>query len=267
MCPEMRHPGLSDLDAVVEASEEAWRLAERDVFPRQLGLMNDLPELTRTASSFAVEFRTQQDRFGPAGDQDPRPDSEGTMIALRFRPPDRPMSDAPWTVYVREWRPERADRLPDQGLLGTRKLRRMFSPKRSGDRPFPDWAMSTDIWITKELPKDDLTAQLVLFVVQTELSEDGAMFEWLFNYVRGHFKLPVKQQADRDDLVQGTVAHLLEHRWWPQDWRAWRKYVAACVRQKVREMSPVYASPGQPAPYDSRVCAVRDVDRADGVSG
>ena len=223
----MGHQTRSDLEAVFATAERVWDVAQRHIFPGEAEFLLDLPELALESSSFRVEFRLQQDALGWDNEL------QRTMIALRFGPAGMPLPDNPWTVYVHgDWR-ERTDRLPRRGPLRARRLRKALSPKRrSPDDPHRDAAKSDDLYLMQRTPTDDITAQVCIFVLQTELStdNDASLFRWLADYFINHFKLPTSEPRE---LAEAMVAHMLEHKWYAENPRAWRKYVAR-VRDGLR---------------------------------
>ena len=50
---------------------------------------------------------------------------------------------------------------------------------------------------------------------------------WLVDYLIKHFKLPA---VGRHEFSKEMVVHMLEYKWYAEDPRAWRKYVARVQR-------------------------------------
>ncbi len=227
----MGHLWWTDLEAVDLTAQIVPNLAQRYIFPSESEFLLDLDEFTMASPSFRVEFRLQQDALGWDNEL------ERTMLAVRFGPAGEPLSENPWTLYVRgDWR-ERTDRLPRRGKLRAGRLRKLLSPKRRRwDQADPYAPKDDDLYVMERTPGDDIKAQICLFVLQTELSQDtdGAMFNWLVDYLMRHFKLPT---SDPRELARAMVTHILEHKWYAEDPRAWRKYVAA-VRSGLNKQPP-----------------------------
>jgi excisionase family DNA binding protein len=113
-------------------------------------------------------------------------------------------------------------------------------------------------------PSHDIAAQIALFVLQTGLSPDadGTLFNWLQSYIVKNFK---HRGVERHDLSAGIVTHLLKYKWWMEDARAWRKYIAA-TRDGLRRSSAEHSRrPSRDRPvnaaYDG-TGAVYSVDEA-----
>ena len=71
-------------------------------------------------------------------------------------------------------------------------------------------------------------------MTQAQLSLDPDLFTWLERYVIHNFRLEVKRDYIRD-VARDIVLHLIEHKWWLEDAKAWRKYVTT-VRKAKRRM-------------------------------
>jgi hypothetical protein len=218
----MGHQPGSDLKAVIAATETVWELVQQRVFPGEAEFLLELPELTIESSSFRLEFRLQQDRLGWDSD------AERTMIPMRFGPARERLPDSPWTLYVRGDWPERTDRFPRRGPLRVARLRKAFSPKRRPpDDPHSDVMRNDDLYVMERAPKEDTTAQICLFLLQTGLSDDAALFQWLSAYLTDDFRLSA---SGRTELADAIVTHMLEHKWWAENSRSWRMYVARVAR-------------------------------------
>lgn len=230
---------VTDLDAVKAASEVALGLSHRWMFAGEVEFLRELPDSTIVGPSFRVEFRLQQDLLSPDLEV-PR-----TMVAVRFfatdatvpavKCPSRrwtpaPQSD-PWTVFVRgDW--QQRKRFAVTGQLSIRRMRKAFAPRRRvvSDR-FPNLPQSDDLHITPKTSLDDVTAQLVLFVMQTEMvrHEDGSLFLCLQHYVMRTYRFRVGTDQ-RTDVARALIARLLKNKWWAEDARAWRKLIRKVLR-------------------------------------
>jgi excisionase family DNA binding protein len=105
-----------------------------------------------------------------------------------------------------------------------------------------DWAIpSDDIYLMETTPANDLTAQLCLFVLQTELSKDSAPLPWLLDYITRTFKISVKQTSkaardeERAEIALEVVTRLIAYKWGMEDARAWRRYVSQHLRAVERK--------------------------------
>lgn len=217
---------MTDLEALRAAAVTTWDLARRFVFPGDDELLKDLPELTLDAASFRIEFRLQLDVLGWDSDQ------ARTMIALRFAQAVQKVPESLWTLYIRGHWPERTDRLPLTGPLNAKKLRKAFSPKRRPvDDPRPNPFTSGHMYLMSTTPREDLTAQLCLFAVQTDLSlGDDQVFRWLEDHLTRTY---CSRLRDREDVAREMLLRLIRNKWWTEDARGWRKYVGN-VRRHVR---------------------------------
>jgi hypothetical protein len=249
------------LDAVLEISRTAQTLVREHVEPGEAEFRRDLPDLAIEAPSFRVEFRLQQDLLDWRL-QDSASD-ERTMLAIRFGRPRQSLPEDSWTIHVRGHWPTRVDRLARRGKLGGQHLRRLFSPRRrKAGVQYPVW--NDDVYVMRGTPSHDIAAQIALFVLQTGLSPDadGTLFNWLQSYIVKNFK---HRGVERHDLSAGIVTHLLKYKWWMEDARAWRKYIAA-TRDGLRRSSAEHSRrPSRDRPvnaaYDG-TGAVYSVDEA-----
>jgi excisionase family DNA binding protein len=219
--------------AVQAGSATAWRLAEESVFPGESELIREQRDLTVEGQAFRIEFRLQQGILGLNCDHD------RTMVALRVIPSGQATPECPWTLHVRGDWPERMDRLPRHGPLSAKRLRKAVAPKRRREAdPYRNTFMSEDVYIMPRTPPDDLSAQLVLFVLQSGLSDDPGLFQWLQQYVERTFRIRAR---DRGDVARDVVLLLIRNKWWAEDAKAWRKYVALIRDRCERD----YRSPGR----------------------
>jgi Helix-turn-helix domain len=209
---------MKDLEAIEAVAARAWALACEAVFPGEAEFLKERPDLTVEGSSFRVQFRLQQDRLGPDSEL------ERTMVTLRFQ--KRRRSNKPWTVFVRGDWPERQDRFSRVGPLSAKQLRKAFSPRLRRKAKRTEVARDENIYVMWEMPRMDLTAQLVLFAIQTKLSSDESLMPFLQHYIQQTFRLRVR---DRKDLALDVVLRLIQNKWWAEDARAWRKYIAKLV--------------------------------------
>lgn len=223
----MGHPPLSDLETLKTGTATAWRLAEEAVFPGEAELVKDMWDLTVEGRCFRIEFRLQQDMLGLDCDHD------RAMVAMRFVPAGLVTPAFPWTLHVRGDWPERTDRLPRIGPLSARRLRKTLAPRRRQEQDLHrDTFMGEDVYVMPKIPLEDLTAQIVLFVWQTGLSNDPELFHWLEHYVEQTSRI---RPQDRKDVARDVVLRLIRNKWWAEDARAWRKYLGVlrkvCARQ------------------------------------
>jgi hypothetical protein len=66
-----------------------------------------------------------------------------------------------------------------------------------------------DIYVMEGMPPHDLTAQLCLFVLQTELSSEWGVMDWLTQYVVHNFKRA--KQTPPLELARDVVLRLVEY--------------------------------------------------------
>jgi excisionase family DNA binding protein len=95
------------------------------------------------------------------------------------------------------------------------------------------------------MPREDLTAQTALFLLQTELSTEDELFRWLENYLRRHFRLTFPG-VDPGELARAIVLHAIEHKWYTEDARAWRRYIVHTRRGVLRQLLRQRASETDP---------------------
>jgi len=67
-------------------------------------------------------------------------------------------------------------------------------------------------------PPEDLTAQLCLFVLQTELSCEAGVFAWLTQYIVRNFKRA--NSTPREELARDVVLRLIKYKWWMESARS-----------------------------------------------
>jgi hypothetical protein len=216
---------VTDLDALQQAARGTWTVARQFVFPGEGGiLVRDLPKLAVEGPSFRVEFRLQDDLLGRTSDS-----PERTMVMLRFAAASHPMPDDPWCVNVRGHWPDRV-RFGTVGLFSARRLRKAFSPKRRTPAEVDDkLPTNEDVYLMPDTPEEDLTAQLCLFVLQTNLSAEEAVADWFLRYL-SRFRSRVRDRRDRQEVARDVLPTLLRNKWWPEDARAWRKLLKTTIR-------------------------------------
>ncbi len=223
----MGHAKPTDLALVLELASSVWRLLESDVFPGNEEFLRDLPDdLVPTARSFRVAVRLQRDEVGV------NLDVARTMVALRFTPTGE-RSGLVWTLHVRGDWPQRTDRLPTSGLARASRVRRLMAPKRRTGSPEEYALHDDDIFLMATAPRADLTAQIILFLLQTELSAEAELLEWLEGYFRRHFKAA---GTDPAEMAREIALHALKHKWYMEDARAWRRYIAHTRRGLRRKL-------------------------------
>jgi hypothetical protein len=108
-----------------------------------------------------------------------------------------------------------------------------MAPKRRTGNPDEYALHDDDVFVMPTAPRDDLPAQVILFLLQTELSADAGLFAWLEGYVRRTFKA---DGADRNEMARAIVLHAIKHKWYMEDARAWRQYIARIRRGIRREL-------------------------------
>lgn len=222
---------------------ELRRLADEFVFPGCCEWLRELPDRRVHAVSFDAHFRIQEDRL------DWRTDDSRSMIVVRFAEPDRPVPSDPWSLRVRGSWPDRRDRLPDASPFSSKAFRK--DRRRKGGRSAAAsssnhsvrWCRHENLWIADGQAREDvgrsdgdLVAQVSLFLLQTGLAaaEDEIRDEFVA-YLRRTFKW--RNLDAPDTAVYVVYDHLLRHRWWPDDWRAWRMYVCRCIDAERRKQA------------------------------
>jgi excisionase family DNA binding protein len=226
----MGHLHSTDLEALESAATTVWELAREYVFTGAVEYLKMFPELTLTGPSFRIEFRLQQDVIDPAGD------GARSMVMLRFAQLRRDVEDPGWTLSVRGHWPDRTDHFPRVGPWRGRQLRKAFSPKRQPAGSPDRFALTNDdIYVMDTTPPEDLTAQLCLFALQTELSIDGTVMPWLLTYLTNTFA--ISNHAARKEVATEVMLRLIRNNWWMEDARAWRAYVAKLLRAAGRDDS------------------------------
>jgi excisionase family DNA binding protein len=265
----MGHREKTDLGALGAIAINAWQVAQLHILPGEGGeLLRELPDLTVAAAAFEVRFQLQDDVWG-GGDSQSR-----TLCALRFRPtgdvcavlpPERPTNpgatrihdDFPWTLLMRGDWPERADRLPAAGRLGVRRLRKAVGAERDERVRRPVFNLDS-LYVMRNTPPEDVTAQIVLFAYQTGLARGADSFGWLARYIKAHFRVwPA-------EVATSVVAHLIQHKSLADDARAWRKYVSRIVRKFSREYAFLTGGPLEPGSHVGQERERTPSDRAAG---
>ena len=131
-----------------------------------------------------------------------------------------------------------------------RRLRKAFSPRRQPPGTSDRFALTNDdLYLMKTTPLPDLTAQLCLFVLQTDLSAEPGVMQWLTLYVTRNFR--IANHEARQEIAQDIVLRLLRHKWWMETPQAWRRYVATHRHAVERAYSCCSALPDGEVP-DSR---------------
>jgi hypothetical protein len=73
-----------------------------------------------------------------------------------------------------------------------------------------------------------------LFLLQIGLvPSNGSVRDALIAYLRRTFRW--RGIDDPETAVFDVHEHLLTHKWWPDDWRAWRKLVRACIDGEAKK--------------------------------
>jgi excisionase family DNA binding protein len=115
--------------------------------------------------------------------------------------------------------------------------------KRRHKRLLASIELSREIYWTEEIPAEDLTAQVLLALLQLScISPTPLARERLQAYVRDTFRIPVPKAVPGAERYQAREAiaflatdSVLNHWSFPEDSRAFRKYVKIKVRFASRE--------------------------------
>lgn len=230
-----------DWTGIVKVARTILELAEKHVFPGEPELVREFPDLRVKTASFQAHFRLQSDRL------DWRTEEERTMVVVRFSAGCQPLCQDPWTLRIRATWPNRGDRLPDESPFSSKSLRddRRWQ-KKSRERTTPKrepgpWGTHENLWIIEPIGEQqrttqavDLEAQVALFLVQVGLVPwDGAVREALIVYLRRTFQW--RGVDDPESAVFTVYEHLRQHKWWPDDWRAWRRYVRETINGEIKK--------------------------------
>jgi hypothetical protein len=89
--------------------------------------------------------------------------------------------------------------------------------------------LSRVIYWSEMLPREDVRAQILIALVQLELVSDGTVVHELFKYVRS-FRRDVSSDAAWD-----VASELLQYWSYPEDYRAFRKYVSIRLQLRLRQ--------------------------------
>ena len=96
---------------------------------------------------------------------------------------------------------------------------------------------SRDIYWHVNVPIGDLKAQVVVALLQLGLVQRNSdLWNWLVGYIEGafRFRVQVTSQFDRSrirkEVALIVTAHVVDHWSFPEDYRAFRKYVAHAIR-------------------------------------
>ena len=129
-------------------------------------------------------------------------------------------------------------RTPRDGPLSGRKTRRMFSPKLAkGENRELSRELAQDLYIAPGTPREDVRAQLVPFLIQESLLKGQALSDAATGfqaYLKKSFRAAGLSE-ERKDVWQQAFQDLVKNWYWPEDWRAWRKYVARCIHEATKK--------------------------------
>jgi hypothetical protein len=102
--------------------------------------------------------------------------------------------------------------------------------------------LSRDIYWDPEVPREDLEAQVIIALGQLGLLPEQTSLEWLNRYLLqfrvdlGHGVTSMRERENARAVIRWqTAAHVLGRWSFPEDWRAFRKYVRNRIRFETRE--------------------------------
>jgi hypothetical protein len=269
----MGHRGrLDDWPGVQAVATTIIMTAREFVFPGEVEWLRELGDRTVRAQSFDAYFRLQHDPLDWRAQNpvDWRPEKSRTMIVVRFARAGQSLPDEPWSVRVRGDWPIRRDRLPDDSPFSSKSLRtgrgwknRTIRRRRaagseqpidssiqriSGTHSKVPWGRHDSLWIAEVTERQDadqmidLQAQVGLFLLQTDtVRNDGEVRDGLVEYLRSTFRWRGVEEPDADAYV--VYHHLLTHKWWSDDWRAWRKLIRGCIDGLRKKERPQVVDP------------------------
>jgi hypothetical protein len=113
--------------------------------------------------------------------------------------------------------------------------------RRSHRRKLTFMELSRDIYWNPKAPSADLRAQVVIVLDQFGLISRRASLRWLNTYL-GQFRVPLgtvgssanARENVRKSIRWSTAAHLLDQWCYPEDGRAFRRYVTNRIRLETR---------------------------------
>ena len=200
----------TDFCAFEEVSSVTQDLVERYLYsPSQK--FETLP--TICGPSFSVQFSVSLDQVAP-----PFPDGSGRfMICLNLVTLSEPYSWSFWIRYSGRSERPRADRKNRV----TDPMRRVFSPMNKRTKKDSPLKKVQNVFVHPAMPWVDFEAQFALYLIQTKILQpvgNDAVGGWLLKYLEKNFRWG-KQFAL--NIYGGLLAN-----WrWPEDYRAWRKYI------------------------------------------
>lgn len=248
---------VTDAEAVKAVVASILAIAEESVFKGETEWLKELPSRTIAAESLDVYFRLQEDRL------DWQTDGTRTMIVVRVARSGEVSGDQSWSLWVRVADPKRPRLAPESSVSSEafrrswRKERRKADPDRTAgperprDRVPPDlpWTRHEDVWIheatnarDEKNQREDLEAQVALFFLQTaSVPAHGPVRDSLVQNLRRNFNWSGFDSPDATALQ--LIETLRIHKWWPDDWKSWRKlvrkYINAEWKKEHRRQAPV----------------------------
>src|SRR5205823_3903270 len=128
----------------------------------------------------------------------------------------------------------------------------------------PDWGTHENLWLAPEMSREDLEAQVALFLLQTEtVVADGPVRDRLVTYLRRTFRFRGADHADA--FVYEVYDHLRKNKWWSDDWRAWRKYVRSVITGLLKAQRPRAATEPDVTPDTDGLLTVDSVSACSGI--
>ena len=137
-----------------------------------------------------------------------------------------------------------------------RKLGRFVNARKEGE--FLLIEFSRDIYFSPEMPSDDLRAQLIIALVQLRvLSEASEISAWLEKYLR-RFRMPPCN--DRRSVRNIVAARLLMNWSYPEDFRAFRKYIKRIIWAVIKQEAPRFETELRPS-VEAKIRAHHEADQ------
>ncbi len=86
--------------------------------------------------------------------------------------------------------------------------------------------LGRDIYWSPSMPLEDPEIQLIIAMIQLRiLPQDNPLGKRLYEYV-AKFSVPTRNRVPRTECVHDCVVRILRNWSFPEDWRAWRKYIS-----------------------------------------
>ena len=223
----------TDQQGIKQLCAEVLSLAEMYLFRASRGWNLNYSHCRMTTPNFQVSGSIRVDPLG-----EPLPPTRSKLIVLRFLL--RRGRFKPWFLNI--CHRTATERMDGTGKLSAKKWRRSFAPSLAHPKDHKPSLMRTQvIYVAREMPHEDLWAQLCLYLLQIRVLKEPSKSDLtvqLLSYLKA-FRAP--PGVDKEDLSQQVFQDLWKNWRWPEDWRAWRFYISKLIKNAARSSRPIQA--------------------------